>query len=103
MTKPYLEPAEEFFDRTAMPPEIADLLDEWPEIDPGTARLIRAAISSRDPQQLRLVWRGSPHGPSWRGRGTDLSARRAILNVPDMGRSRGYGVEDQPFARCRGR
>jgi hypothetical protein len=44
MTKPYLVPTIEFFDRASVPPEISDLLDEWPEIDPGTARLIRAAL-----------------------------------------------------------
>src|SRR3954449_11585037 len=45
--QPYLEPQTEFFDRAAVPPEISELLDEWPEIDPATARLIRAAVSSR--------------------------------------------------------
>jgi hypothetical protein len=54
MPKPYLEP--EFFDRSAIPPEIAELLDEWPEIDPGTARLIRAAVMSYDPRQRRHAW-----------------------------------------------
>jgi hypothetical protein len=38
-----------------MPPEIAELLDERPIIDPGTARLIRAAVSSRSPRQMRLA------------------------------------------------
>ena len=56
MTKPYLEPESEFFDRTSMPKEIADLLDEWPEIDASTARLVRAAISSRSPRQMRQAW-----------------------------------------------
>ena len=28
----YFEPEAEFFDRTSVPKEIADLLDEWPEI-----------------------------------------------------------------------
>ena len=46
--KPYLEPSAEFFDRAAVPPEIEELLDEWREIDPGTARLIRAAVMSRE-------------------------------------------------------
>ena len=39
-----------------MPPEIAEMLDERPIIDPGTARLIRAAVSSRSPRQMRLAW-----------------------------------------------
>jgi hypothetical protein len=56
MTKPYLEPEPEFFDRTSVPKEIADLLDVWPEIDASTARLIRAALSSRSPRQMRLAW-----------------------------------------------
>ena len=37
MTKPYLDPPCEFFDRPSVPPEIQELLDEWPEIDPSTA------------------------------------------------------------------
>ena len=41
---PYLEPEAEFFDRAAVPPQIQELLDEWRGIDPGTARLIRAAV-----------------------------------------------------------
>ena len=56
MPKPYLEPQSEFFDRTSVPNEIADLLDEWPEIDASTARLIRAAVSSRSPRHVRLAW-----------------------------------------------
>jgi hypothetical protein len=56
MTKPYLEPEAEFFDRTSMPKEIADLMDEWPEIDASTARLVRAAVSSRSPRQMRRAW-----------------------------------------------
>jgi hypothetical protein len=56
MTKPYLEPAWEFFDRASVPKEIADLLDEWPEIDASTARLVRAAVSSRSPRQMRRAW-----------------------------------------------
>ena len=55
MSKPYLEPTWEFFDRTSVPKEIADLLDEWPEIDASTAKLIRAAVSSRSPQLMRLA------------------------------------------------
>ena len=53
---PYLEPQAEFFDRAAVPPQTQELLDEWPEIDPGTARLVRAAVTSREPRQLRLAW-----------------------------------------------
>ena len=51
--KPYLEPTVEIFDRANVPPEIQELLDDWPEIDPGTARLIRAAVMSREPRRLR--------------------------------------------------
>jgi hypothetical protein len=50
------EPVIEFFDRASMPPEIAELLAEWPDIDPGTARLIRAAVMSREPRRLRQAW-----------------------------------------------
>jgi hypothetical protein len=53
--KPYA-PEAEIFDRTAVPPEIQELLDEWSELDPATARLIRAAVMSRDSQRLRRVW-----------------------------------------------
>ena len=52
----YLNPTIEFFDRAAVPPEISELLEEWPTIDPGTARLIRAAVSSRDPRRMRRAW-----------------------------------------------
>lgn len=51
-----LEPQAEFFDRAAVPWQIQELLDKWPEIDPGTARLIRAAVMSRDPRRLRPAW-----------------------------------------------
>jgi hypothetical protein len=51
----YPVPTIEFFDWAATPPEISELLDEWPEIDPGTARLIRAAVMSREPRRLRVV------------------------------------------------
>ena len=55
--KPYLEPTVEIFDRANVPPEIQDLLEEWPEIDPGTARLVRAAVMSRcEPRRLRQAW-----------------------------------------------
>ena len=37
----------EFFDCAAVPPQIQQLLDEWPDIDPATARLVRAAVMSR--------------------------------------------------------
>jgi len=53
MRKSYFEPAAEFFDRSSVPKEIADLWDEWRELDPDTARLVRAAVSSRSPRQLR--------------------------------------------------
>jgi hypothetical protein len=54
--QPYLEPQAEFFDRASVPPQIQELLDEWPDIDPGTARLIRAAVMSREPRRLRKAW-----------------------------------------------
>ena len=50
------EPIIEFFDRASMPPEIAELLDAWPEIDSGTARLVRAAVMSREPRRMRRAW-----------------------------------------------
>ena len=53
---PYLAPTVEFFDRASVPPQIQELLDEWPEIDPGTARLVRAAVMSREPRRLRQAW-----------------------------------------------
>ena len=53
---PYLDPPAEFFDRASVPPQIQELLDEWPEIDPGTARLVRAAVMSREPRRLRQAW-----------------------------------------------
>ena len=56
MQKSYFEPAAEFFDRSSVPKEIADLWDEWRELDADTARLVRAAVSSRSPRQLRLAW-----------------------------------------------
>ena len=52
----YAVPQAEFFDRAAVPPEISELLDEWPEIDPATARLIRAAVMSRDSRRMRRAW-----------------------------------------------
>ena len=56
MRKPYFEPAAEFFDRSSVPKAIADLWDKWCELDADTARLVRAAVSSRSPRQLRLAW-----------------------------------------------
>ena len=56
MTKSDLELAAEFFDRTSVPKEIAELWEEWPELDPGTARLVRAAVMSREPRRLRQAW-----------------------------------------------
>lgn len=46
----------EFFDRASVPPEIAELWAEWPELDPGTQKLVRAAVMSRSPKQLRRAW-----------------------------------------------
>ena len=54
--RPYLEPSVEFFDRASVAPAIQELLKEWPEINPGTARLVRAAVMSREPRQLRQAW-----------------------------------------------
>ena len=54
--KPHLDPPAEFFDRAAVPPQIQELLDEWRDIDPGTARLIRVAVMSREPRRLRQAW-----------------------------------------------
>jgi hypothetical protein len=48
-----LVPQIEIFDRAAVPPEITELLAEWPEIDSGTARLIRTAVTSGDSQRMR--------------------------------------------------
>ena len=56
MTKSDLELAAEFFDRTSVPPEIAELWAEWPDLDAGTARLVRAAVMSREPKRLRMAW-----------------------------------------------
>jgi hypothetical protein len=54
--RPYLEPTVEFFDHASVPAAIQELLDEWPEIDPGTARLVRTAVMSREPRRLRQAW-----------------------------------------------
>ena len=54
--KPYLNPTIEFFDRASVPEVIAELWAQWQEIDHQTARLIRDAVSSRSPKQLRMVW-----------------------------------------------
>jgi hypothetical protein len=56
MTPAYIEQLSEIFDRAAVPKEIADLLDEWPNIDPQTARLIRAAIMSGNARLIRCAW-----------------------------------------------
>ena len=50
------EPIIEFFDRASIPLELAELLEDWPDMDPATARLIRAAVMSRDPRRLQCVW-----------------------------------------------
>jgi hypothetical protein len=39
-----------------VPPQIQELLDEWPEIDPGTAQLVRAAVMSREPRRPWQAW-----------------------------------------------
>jgi hypothetical protein len=77
---PYLEPQAEFYDRTAVPPEIQEPLDEWREMDPGTARLIWAAVMSRDQRRLRQAWQVLAGGPSWRGRSDTRRARRRRKN-----------------------
>ena len=51
---PYLEPQVEFFDRASVPPQIQELLDQWPEIDPGTARLVHARDICANPMQPGL-------------------------------------------------
>ena len=43
----YLEPQAEFFDRASVPLQIQELLDEWPEIDPGTARRDRRKVGGQ--------------------------------------------------------
>src|SRR3954464_6676869 len=68
MRKPYFESAAEFFDRSSVPKEIADLWDEWRELDADTARLVRAAVSSRSPRQLRLAWGMLAARAEWCGR-----------------------------------
>ena len=35
---------------------IQELHDEWPKIDPGTARLVRAAVMSHERRRLRQAW-----------------------------------------------
>ena len=52
----YLKPTVEYFDHASIPPAIQELLDEWPEIDPDTARLVRTAVMSREPRRLRQAW-----------------------------------------------
>ena len=56
VTKAHLESRIAFFDRTSIPPSIAELLDQWVEIDPATQRLIRDAISSRSRARMQLVF-----------------------------------------------
>jgi len=51
-----MQPTVEFFDRASVPQQIAELWDEWRELDANTARLIRAAVMSRDPRRLRQAW-----------------------------------------------
>jgi len=52
----YIEAQVEIFDHASVPPEIAELLIDWPEIDSATARLVRAAVMSRDQRRLRYAW-----------------------------------------------
>ncbi len=68
MTERYLEPEAEFFARASMPKEIADLLDEWPEIDASTARLVRAAVHRARPGRC------AGRGTCWQ-RGQNLRRR----------------------------
>ena len=91
MRKSYSEPAAEFFDRSSVPKEIADLWDEWRELDADTARLVPACRRAR---RGNCGWRGrcSRRGPSWRGRcadgtpgGRSDAGRRAILNTSPHG------------------
>jgi len=68
----YLEPTVEFFNHASVPPEFKELLDEWPEIDSSTARLVRAAVMSREPRRLRQAW-------------TMLAARVELVRSPRPG------------------
>jgi len=54
--QPYPDQTVESFDRAAVPSQIAELWQEWPELDPGTARLMRDAISSRSRQRMQLAF-----------------------------------------------
>ena len=56
MTKSYLISSCEFFDRSAVPEQIAELWQQWPDLDSGTARLVRAAVSSRSRPQMQLAF-----------------------------------------------
>jgi hypothetical protein len=56
MLKPYLDSHAEFFDRSAVPEQIAELWQQWPDLDPSTVRLVRAAMSSRDRSRMQLAW-----------------------------------------------
>ena len=44
------------FRHIMLPEEIAELWAEWPDLDASTARLIRAAVMSREPKRLRIAW-----------------------------------------------
>ena len=50
------EPTAEYFDRASVPPSIAELWSAWPDLDPATARLVRAAVSSRDRRRMQLAY-----------------------------------------------
>ena len=56
MAKPYINLTAEFFDRVSVPPSIAELWQQWPDLDAATARLIRSAISSRSRQQMQIAF-----------------------------------------------
>ena len=56
MTKAYLDLPYEFFDRFSVSEQIAELWQQWPDLDPGTARLVRAAVSSRSRPQMQLAF-----------------------------------------------
>ena len=81
--EPYLDPPAEFFDRASVPPQIQELLDEWPEID--LARRGSFAPPSCRANHGDCGRRGGccTRGPSWRGccaratRQTDLANRRS--------------------------
>ena len=50
-----------------MPREIAELLDEWVDIDPGTAKLIPAAVSSGESHASSVATVGGAGEQSLKG------------------------------------